>query len=124
MQGARVASPALNSSDCLLHIPTMSHSPSASSFICSPFTRHSDSLDIASTQDLDSNSLSLSLIDTDPLGPLLGTGPGTAEYLDDLSRGPHFQQIRDGGARHRVCIALKTLPQSGGKRSEWEVEFR
>ena len=104
--GRESASPAINTSAYLLNMPTMSHSPSASSFICSSFTCHSNSLDITSTQNLCSNSLSLSLIDTDLLGPFLGAGPGTAEYPHDLSVGLHFQQIRDDGTRCLIRIAL------------------
>ena len=104
--GRESTSPTLNSSDCLLNIPTMSHSPSASNLICSSFTRHSNSLDITSTRDLRSNSLSLPLIGADPLEPFIRAGPGTAEYPHDLSVDLHFQPIRDDGTRRLVRIAL------------------
>ena len=104
--GRENASPALNSSAYLLNIPTMTHSPSASSFICLSFTRHSNSLDITSTQDPRSHSLSLSPIDANPLEPFLGAGPGTVEYPHDLSVGLHFQQIEDDGTRCLIRIAL------------------
>ncbi|OCB91988.1 hypothetical protein A7U60_g696 [Sanghuangporus baumii] len=77
------------------------------------------------------NPLSLSFVDSDPLGPFLGAGSSPTGAFE---LGTPFDFAGTGsdsglsgtqsGERRRVRIALRSLPQSGGEGGEWEVEVR
>ena len=80
------------------------------------------------------NPLSLSLVDTDPLGPFLGAGSSPTGVFElgsafdfSGSGSTGTESVLDGsktGERRRVRIALRSLPQQGGEGGEWEVEVR
>ncbi|KAH8103172.1 hypothetical protein DFH11DRAFT_1773853 [Phellopilus nigrolimitatus] len=79
--------------------------------------------------DYNSNPLSLSFIDSDPLGPFLGVGSSPTPFILqesplDFSSNMSAPQPIKGATRRRVRIALKGLPHPGGEGGEWEVEVQ
>ncbi|KAH8103173.1 hypothetical protein DFH11DRAFT_1657120 [Phellopilus nigrolimitatus] len=80
----------------------------------------------SSSLDSDVDPFSLSLIDSDPLGPFFGAGtpsaPGVQGSPFDFYHVP--TQTNKETTRRRVRIALKGLPQPGSEGGEWEVVVR